>query len=87
MTRRRSFLSLMPVREWLLVVSGGVCLGLLLAWLQKRFQLSPRLVRACLLAVALCLLIWGVLLLIAYVKELRRAEEEWASYETDDTNN
>ena len=74
----------MPVREWLAVVACGVCLGLLLAWLQKRFQLDPRLVRACLLLVAAGLLVRGVLLLIAYVKELRREEEEWASYETTD---
>ena len=74
----------MPVREWLVVVACGVCLGLLLAWLQKRFQLDPRLVRACLLFVAAGLLVRGVLLLIAYVKELRREEEEWASYETTD---
>ena len=76
----------MPAREWLLVVSCGVCLGLSLAWLQKKFQLNPRLVQACLLVVAAVLLVWGVLLLIAYVKELRREEEEWASYERDETD-
>jgi hypothetical protein len=85
MSRRRSFLSLIDVREWLLLAACGVCLGLLLAWLQKRFQLNPRLVRACLLLVGSGLLVWGVIVMIAYVKELRREEEEWANYETDDT--
>jgi uncharacterized membrane protein YidH (DUF202 family) len=84
MFRRHKFTPAVPVREWLALVAGGVCLGLLLAWLQKRFQLDPRVVRIVLLSVGGLLLLWGVLLTVAYAKELRREEDEWAGRNEED---
>ncbi|HEV2880333.1 MAG TPA: hypothetical protein VGX24_03415 [Pyrinomonadaceae bacterium] len=78
MFRRPKFIPALPAREWLALVVGGVCLGLLLAWLQKIFRLDPRVVRIVLLVVAVILLLSCVLLLVAYVKELQRDEDEWA---------
>jgi CHASE2 domain-containing sensor protein len=78
MFRRPKFVPKLPAREWLALLTCGVCLGLLLAWLQSRFRLDPRVVRLALLAAAGVLFLWCVLILVAYVKELRREEEEWA---------
>ena len=84
MFRRHKFTPAGPVREWLALVAGGVCLGLLLAWLQKTFQLDPRVVRLVLLVAGGVLLFACVLLMVAYVKELRREEDEWAGRDEDD---
>ena len=84
MFRRPKFIPMLPAREWLAMLVGGVCLGLLLAWLQKRFQLNPRVVRLVLLIVGGVLLFVCVLLTVAYVKELRREEEEWAGLDEED---
>ncbi|MDQ1522448.1 MAG: hypothetical protein QOE47_372 [Pyrinomonadaceae bacterium] len=84
MSRRLKFKPALPAREWLALICGGVCLGLLLAWLQKRFQLDPRVVRLVLLVGSGVALIVCVLILIAYVKELRREEEEWAGGADED---
>ena len=83
MLRRPKFIPAIPAREWFATLLGGACLGLLLAWLQKRFQLDPRVVRLMLLAVSGLLLLWCVLLMAAYVKELRREEDEWAGHDKD----
>ncbi len=84
MFRRPKFLSALTSREWLAILGGGVCLGLLLAWLQERLGLEPRIVRLALLLVTAVLLFLCVLLLVAYVKELRRAEDEWAGRGEED---
>jgi phage shock protein PspC (stress-responsive transcriptional regulator) len=86
MFRRPKFIHALPAREWLAILLGGVCLGLLLAWLQKTFQLDPRVVRLVLLAVAGVLFFGYVLLLVAYVKELRREEDEWAEHDDGDAD-
>ncbi|HZG53273.1 MAG TPA: hypothetical protein VEZ40_14175 [Pyrinomonadaceae bacterium] len=78
MFRRLKFSQTIPAGEWLMLLLGGVALGLLLAWLQKRFQLDPRVVRVALLAATGILLCRLVFIPVAYVKELRREEEEWA---------
>jgi phage shock protein PspC (stress-responsive transcriptional regulator) len=85
MFRRSRFMPALPACEWLAILLGGVSLGLLLAWLQKRFQLDPRTVRLVLLISAGVLFLRCVLLLVAYVKELRREEEDWAAGGDDDT--
>jgi phage shock protein PspC (stress-responsive transcriptional regulator) len=78
MFRRPKFIRSLPAREWLAMLAGGVCLGLLAAWLERKFQLDPRVVRLVLSFAAVVLFVWCVLILVAYVKELRREEEEWA---------
>jgi hypothetical protein len=76
MFRRPDSIPKPPAREWLaLLVGVVVCLGLPLAWLQESFQLDRRVVRAVLPVVAGFMLLWCVLLLVVYVKELRREEE------------
>ncbi len=82
--RRPKFIPALPAREWLAMLAGGVCLGLLLAWLQKRFQLNPRVVRLVVSVVAGVLFFVCVLLMVAYAKELRREEEEWAGRDEED---
>ncbi len=84
MFRRPKFIPQRPAREWLALLFGGACLGLLLAWLQKSFGLDPRVARLVLLVVAVVLLFLSALLLIAYVRELRREEEEWAGRDGED---
>jgi CHASE1-domain containing sensor protein len=86
MFRRPTFIPGLPAREWLAILLGGALLGLLLAWLEKSFQLNPRVVRFVLLAGAGLLSLWCVLLLAAYVKELRREEEEWAGRDEEDAD-
>ena len=81
MCRRPRFIPKLPGRVCLAILLGGASLGLSLAWLQKRFHLNPRVVETCLLILAGVLLLWSVLLINAYAKELRRAEEEWADYD------
>ena len=83
---RLKFPSHLRARDWLLILSGGVCLGLLLAWLQKRLQLNPRTVQTFLLVGSGILLAVCVPLLVAYVKELRREEEEWAGRDDEDAD-
>ena len=78
MFRRPKFIPTLPAREWFAILFGGVCLGLLLAWLQAKFQFNPRVVRIVLLVGAAILLLGCVLLMAAYAKELRREEDEWA---------
>jgi high-affinity Fe2+/Pb2+ permease len=83
---RPKFIPRLPAREWLAILLGGACLGLLLAWLQKKFCLNAQVVQAFLLVTAGLLLLWCVLLMIVYVKELRRAEDEWADYDDQDAD-
>jgi len=71
-------------REWIALVLSGVCLGLLVAWLEAKFQLDPRAVKIVLLVGAAILSLGCVLLMAAYVKELRREEDEWAGRSGDD---
>lgn len=63
---------------------AGVCLGLLVAWLEAKFQLDPRVVKLVLLVGAVILSLGCVLLMAAYVKELRREEDEWAGRSEND---
>ena len=84
MFRLPNFIRWLTEHEWVAILLGAVSLGLLLAWLQKHFQLNPRVVRFVLLAGAGLLLLWFVLLMVAYAKELRREEEEWAGRDEDD---
>ena len=78
MFRRPKLVPRLPARERLALLACGLGLGLLVAWLQERLQLDPRVVRFVLLAAMGVLFLWGVLILGAYVKELRREEDEWA---------
>lgn len=73
-------------RERFAVLGAGVGLGLLLAWLQESLGLDARVVRLVLLVSAAVLLFLSVLLLVAYVKELRRAEDEWAASDEEDAD-
>ena len=84
MFRRPLFIPRLSAREWLAILFGGVCFGLLLAWLQAKFQFNPRTVRIVLMVGSAILLLGCVLLMAAYVKELRREEDEWAGRQRED---
>ncbi|HEX8129959.1 MAG TPA: hypothetical protein VF527_12725 [Pyrinomonadaceae bacterium] len=86
MFRRPEFIPAQRAREWVAILLGGALLGLLMVWLQKSLQLNPRIVRNVLLAVAAISLCRFVSILIACVKELRRAEEEWAGRDGEDAD-
>ncbi len=84
MSHRRKFIPALHAREWLAILVSGLCLGLLLAWLRESLGLDPRVVRLALLVSGAVLLFLCVLLLVAYVKELRREEDEWAGRDEED---
>ena len=84
MFRRLRFIRRLAAGEWIAILLAGVSLGLLLAWVRKRFQIDPRVFDMVLMMAAGVLLSWCVLLLVAYVKELRREEDEWAGRDEED---
>lgn len=63
---------------------AGAALGLLLAWVRKKFQIAPHVFELVLVIAAGVFLFWFVLLMVAYVKELRREEDEWAGRDEED---
>jgi hypothetical protein len=84
--RRLRFIRAITAREWLALFLCGAGLGLSVAWLQRTFQLEPRVVRLVLLVLAVVLLLLFAFLLVAYVRELRRAEDEWAGRDEEDAD-
>ncbi|HEV2800024.1 MAG TPA: hypothetical protein VGW12_05995 [Pyrinomonadaceae bacterium] len=86
MFRLPKFVHAVAAREWLALVVCGACLGLLLVWLQKSLGIEPHVIRIVLLVVAMVLLFLSALLLIAYVRELRREEDEWAGRDEQDAD-